>query len=148
VACRAGSSTPFHCGDTLAPSWANYDANYTYGLGRKGEYRQRPTATGALAVVNRWGLAEMHGQLQDWCGDRWHPDPLGEGWRQDGSAWEQSDAALEGSQEQGYRLLRGGSWIGDPHDCRAAYRNSFREDRVGTGVGVRPCCLLPPGLTS
>lgn len=29
VACRAGTSTPFHGGDTLDPSWANYNAKYT-----------------------------------------------------------------------------------------------------------------------
>jgi formylglycine-generating enzyme required for sulfatase activity len=147
-ACRAGSSTPFQCGDTLDPSWANYDANYTYGRGRKGEYRQRPTATGALAVVNRWGLAEMHGQLFEWCGDRWHPDPVGPGWRQDGSAWEEPDAALEGLQDQEFRLLRGGSWVSGPNGCRAAYRNSSHPGDVDTPFGVRPCCLLPPSIPS
>ena len=147
VACRAESATPFHFGDTLDPGWANYDANYTYGRGRKGEYRQRPTGTGALAAVNRWGLAELHGQLLEWCGDRWHPDPVGPGWRQDGSAWEEPDAALEGLQDQDYRLLRGGSWINDPHSCRAAYRDGSLPGYgfVSAGIGVRPCCLLPPG---
>jgi formylglycine-generating enzyme required for sulfatase activity len=145
VACRAGTSTPFHGGDTLDPSWANYDANYTYGRGRKGKYRQRPTATGALAVVNRWGLAELHGQLLEWCGDRWHRDPVGPGWPQDGSAWEEPDAALEGFQDQEYRLLRGGSWFSGPLFCRAAYRGSDLPGYTVTGIGVRPCCLLPPG---
>lgn len=147
VACRSGSNTPFHCGDTLDPSWANYDANSTYGRGRKGEYHQRPTATGALAVVNRWGLAEMHGQLFEWCGDCWHPDPVGPGWRQDGSAWEESDAALEGLQDQEYRLLRGGSWSNFPGICRSAFRNSVLPVNRYGNVGFRVCCL-PPGLPS
>ncbi|MFN9547853.1 MAG: formylglycine-generating enzyme family protein [Cyanobacteriota bacterium] len=30
VACRAGAATPFHFGDTLDASWANFNANYTY----------------------------------------------------------------------------------------------------------------------
>ena len=42
------------------------------------------------------------------------------------------------------QLLRGGSWINDPHNCRAAYRNSNHPDNVNTNIGVRPCCLLPP----
>jgi formylglycine-generating enzyme required for sulfatase activity len=145
VACRAGGSTPFHCGDTLDPSWANYDANSTYGRGRKGEYRQRPTTIGAFGPVNRWGLAEMHGQLWEWCGDRWHPNPVGGGWPKEGGAWEEPDAALEGLLEQEYRLRRGGSWIEAPRNCRAAYRNGYRPGLASTLVGVRPCCLLPPG---
>lgn len=145
VACRSGSNAPFHCGYRLYPSWANHNGNSIYCRGPKGEYLHRPTATGAVAVVNRWGLAEMHGQLLEWCGDRWHPDPVGPGWRQDSRAWEQPDAALEGLQDQQYRLLRSGSWIFDPRYCRAAYRNCFPPDDVFTGVGVRPCCFLPPG---
>ena len=42
------ASTPFHFGDTLDPSWANYDATYTYGRGRKGSYRAAPTANRGL----------------------------------------------------------------------------------------------------
>jgi formylglycine-generating enzyme required for sulfatase activity len=34
--CRAGSATPFHFGATLDPTWANFNGNFTYGLGRKG----------------------------------------------------------------------------------------------------------------
>ena len=56
AACRAGSGTPFHFGDTLDPSWANYNGNYTYGPGRKGIFRQRPVPVGAFGLVNRWGL--------------------------------------------------------------------------------------------
>jgi formylglycine-generating enzyme required for sulfatase activity len=145
VACRAGVSTPFHFGDVLDASWANFDGGYTYGRGRKGPYRQRPLPIGALGLVNRWGLAEMHGQLLEWCGDQWHRDPLGEGWPADGQPWEGPDEGLEGSAQQALRLLRGGSWFNGPRICRAANRGSFNPASVYTFIGVRPCCLLPPG---
>ena len=95
AACRAGTATPFHFGDVLDAAWANSDGGYPYGPSRKGLYRQRPMPVGFFGLVNRWGLAEMHGQLFDWCGDSWHPNPTGEGWPRDGQAWQGVDPALE-----------------------------------------------------
>jgi formylglycine-generating enzyme required for sulfatase activity len=145
AACRAGSGTPFHFGDTLDASWANYDGGYSYGGGRKGAYRQRPVPMGSFGLVNRWGLAEMHGQLLEWCEDQWHRDPL-EGAGGDGRALDGPDPELEGNNEQIYRLLRGGSWIFDPVVARAAMRYGDRPDGLVTTVGVRPGCFSPPGL--
>ena len=144
AACRAGCGTPFHFGDTLDASWANYRGGYTYGLGREGSFRQRVVPIGAFGLVNRWGLAEMHGQLLEWCGDQWHRDPVA-GSAGDGSPLEGPDPELEGNQEEAMRLLRGGSWIDDPHYARAAFRDSFLPDIVDSLVGVRPGCFSPPG---
>jgi formylglycine-generating enzyme required for sulfatase activity len=147
VACRAGASTPFHFGNTLDSSWANYDGGYTYGPGRKGAYRQRPVSVGFFGLVNRWGLAEMHGQLYEWCGDQWHPDPTAEGWFSAGLPWQGVDPALEalGTAQKELKLLRGGSWFNEPHNCRAANRDGNHPAFVRPDIGVRPCCLLPPG---
>jgi formylglycine-generating enzyme required for sulfatase activity len=144
AACRAGASTPFHFGDTLDASWANFDGNYTYGAGRKGPYRQRPLPVGAFGLVNHWGLAEMHGQMWEWCGDQWQPDPTGEGWPSDGRPWQGLVPTQDGpgrSPFKSAKLLRGGSWGGDPWDCRSAYRNDVRPDYRGNGIGFRVCCL-------
>jgi formylglycine-generating enzyme required for sulfatase activity len=148
AACRAGVNTPFHFGDTLDASWANYDGGYTYGPSRKGVYRQRPVPVGFFGLVNRWGLAELHGQLFEWCGDQWHPDPTGEGWPSAGQPWEGVDPTLEalGTAQKELRLLRGGSWFVVPLNCRAADRLSSLPANVDAIIGVRPCCLLPPGF--
>ena len=160
VACRAGVATPFHCGDTLDASWVCYDASYTYGMGRKGPKGKQPWLNGSSGLVNRWGLAELHGQLFEWCADQWNrvprpkiERPLGlfesklgaEAAPMDGSPLKQPDPALHGYREQRYRLLRGGSWFNSPHIARAANRSSDRPALVVTFNGVRPCCLLPPG---
>ncbi len=100
---------------------------------------------GAFGLVNRWGLAELHGQLLEWCADQWHRDPLA-GAAGDGSPLEGPDPGLQGNQEQDYRLLRGGSWINDPHNARAAFRNSNHPGNVTTEVGVRPGCFSPSTL--
>jgi formylglycine-generating enzyme required for sulfatase activity len=162
AACRAGSGTPFHFGDTLDASWANYDGGYTYGAGRKGAYRQRPVPVGFFGLVNRWGLAEIHGQMLEWCADQWHRSPFSanqgkrHGWSGGGGTQQEllDVSALEGAdpglaevpQEQQMRLLRGGSWIYDPHYARAAFRDGTLPDSDGPSVGVRPCCFSPPGL--
>ena len=39
-ACRAGTTTPFHFGETITTALANYRGNYTYGQGPKGVYRK------------------------------------------------------------------------------------------------------------
>jgi formylglycine-generating enzyme required for sulfatase activity len=147
AACRAGAATPFHFGDVLDAAWANFDGGYTYGPGRKGVYRQRPVPVGFFGLVSRWGLAELHGQLFEWCGDQWHPDPKGEGWPSDGQPWEGVDSALEAlaTAQKEWKLLRGGSWFNDPLNCRAANRNGSDPASIYASHGVRPCCLLPPG---
>jgi formylglycine-generating enzyme required for sulfatase activity len=147
AACRARSAAPFHFGATLDPSWANVHGNYSYGMGRKGIYRQRPVPIGFFGLVNRWGLAELHGQMQEWCGDQWHRDPLAEGWSASGEAREGPDPDLaDVPQEREYRLLRGGTWLSDPHNARAAMRDGSHPVYAGTIVGLRPCCPSPPGL--
>ncbi|MEA3333135.1 MAG: formylglycine-generating enzyme family protein, partial [Pseudomonadota bacterium] len=42
-ACRAGTTTPFSFGATISTDQANYDGDYTYGNGCKGEYRRKTT---------------------------------------------------------------------------------------------------------
>ena len=102
---------------------------------------------GCFGLVNRWGVAELHGQLFEWCGDQWHPDPTGEGWPSAGLPWEGADPALEalGTAQKDWKLLRGGSWFHEPRNARAAGRSGYHPANGGTSYGVRPCCLLPPG---
>ncbi len=147
--CRAGAATPFHFGDTLDGSWARYDATASpFGRGRKASSKPKQSwVNGTSGLVNRWGLAEMHGQIYEWCEDAWHPNPLGQGHREDGEPWREDDGDLvrRESGQQGWKQLRGGSWFSVPLKCRAAFRLSNRPASVNPNYGVRPCCLLPPG---
>ena len=146
-ACRAGSTTPFHCGETLSEELANYDATITYGRGRKGQSRGETSEVGSFPA-NAWGLHDMHGNVWEWCWDHWHGS-YGLGQRQapaDGSPW--LDADEPGSEEEKgrrrderRRVLRGGSWYSYPVLCRSAYRYIIHPADADYSLGFRVCCL-------
>jgi len=129
-ACRAGTTTPFAFGETITPELANYNSDYTYGVGRKGEFREQTTPVG-MFPANAWGLRDMHGNVWEWCLDHWHESY--EGAPQDGSAWL--------VEEGGNRLLRGGSWYFVPRGCRSAYRRHNPPGNANDDVGFRVVCL-------
>ncbi|MFM7236365.1 MAG: formylglycine-generating enzyme family protein, partial [Cyanobium sp.] len=114
---------------------------FSYASGPKGEYREHTTPVGSFPA-NAWGLHDMHGNVWEWCIDRWHPSPRHG--PSDGRPWLEPAEGL--SQEgQELRLLRGGSWFNDPHYCRSACRDSIRPGDLGSDLGFR-VCSLPPGL--
>ncbi len=135
-ACRAGTDTPFYFGETISTDQANYDGDYTYGTGRKGQYRQKTTKAGSFPP-NKFGLYDMHGNVWEWCQDVWHDNY--EGAPTDGRAW-----VTGGNQAR--RVRRGGSWFNDPRLCRSAYRDLYIAVNRYDSVGFRVCCSAPRAL--
>jgi formylglycine-generating enzyme required for sulfatase activity len=125
-ACRGGTTTPFYCGETISTDLANYNGNYTYGQGQKGQYREKTTEVG-IFPANPFGLYDMCGNVWEWCEDKWHETyinaPI------DGTAWTSLSSEL--------RLLRGGSWVYYPRLCRSAYRLNFSPDYSNNRNGFR-----------
>ena len=140
-ACRAGTTTPFAFGETLSDELANYDGNFSYGSGAKGEYREHTTPVGSFPA-NAWGLHDMHGNVWEWCLDHWHDSY--EGAPTDGSSWLNSTETNNSEMAKGEietRLLRGGSWFNFPGDCRSAYRAHGRPGLADFIIGFRVVCL-------
>jgi formylglycine-generating enzyme required for sulfatase activity len=143
-ACRAGSITPFHFGETITTDLANYrgvdDENLnwsgSYGKGIKGIYRQETTPVDTFPP-NAFGLYDMHGNVWEWCLDHWHNSyqnaPV------DGSTWISNDNNAE-------RVVRGGSWGNDPRDCRSATRTCDTPGLRSFNIGFRVVCEIPRTL--
>ena len=137
-ACRAGTTTPFHFGDTSTTDLANYNGNYTYGSGPKGKYRGQTTPVGSFKVANAFGLYDMHGNVWEWCLDHWHDNYQGA--PTDGSAWITSEDDLP-------RLLRGGSWDDVPGLCRSVSRFRYYPVDGSFNVGLRVVSVSPRTLS-
>ncbi len=133
-ACRAGTKTPFHFGETITTDLANYDGNYGYGSGDKGKYHQQTTDVGSFPA-NAFGLHDMHGNVWECCDDNWHGNYINA--PRDGSSWL--------GENDNIKCMRGGSWFNYPDFCRSASRsNSFwvQRDLPYNSYGFRVVCAV------
>lgn len=111
--CRAGTTTPFHFGETITSDLANYDARQSYRSQAQGIYREATTPVGSFQVANAFGLFDMHGNVWEWCLDHWHENY--DNAPTNGGEW------LDNSENQ-TRVMRGGSFLNDPSMCRSSSR--------------------------
>jgi len=125
-ACRAGTTTAFHFGETITPDLVNYDGNNPYGAAPKGLYRQETTPVGSFPP-NAFGLYDMHGNVWEWCADPWHGNYNGA--PSDGSSWKTGGGSN--------RVVRGGSWFSYPAFGRAANRNYYSAGYSNGDRGFR-----------
>jgi formylglycine-generating enzyme required for sulfatase activity/serine/threonine protein kinase len=102
-ACRAGTTGDYAGDDVKEMAWFAGNSN------------ERTHAVG-LKQPNAWGVADMHGNVWEWCEDWYHETYYGA--PVDGSAW-----LIGGDQK--YRVLRGGSWNNDAKNLRSAYRDNI-----------------------
>jgi uncharacterized protein (TIGR02996 family) len=139
-ACRGGApeSYPFHVGEplhSLSSTQANFNGDYPYGGAAKGPSLGRTTPVGSYPP-NGWGLYDLHGNVWEWCADRYEyayykrsprPDPPG---------------PPKGST----RVIRGGGWILHGRHCRSAYRHRGYAPRGrGHYLGFRVALVLSGG---
>ncbi len=131
-ACRAGTTTPFSLGENITTEQVNYDGNFPYGEGKKGEFRECSVPVKDLPA-NAWGLHQMHGNVWEWCSDglreyRNEPvvDPgLGEA------------LTPQAGDKEAPRALRGGGWIFNARSVRSADRFHDQPDWHGLNTGFR-----------
>ena len=108
-ACRAGTQTVFHYGNSLSSRQANFDGRYPYGGASQGVDKKSTVAVQSYQP-NTWGLYDMHGNVWEWCADRYGEYGSGQ----------QTDPP--GAKDGRYRVLRGGSWNYHAWLCRSANR--------------------------
>jgi formylglycine-generating enzyme required for sulfatase activity len=119
-ACRGGATSREECAfdfylaqpaNDLSSEQANFDGNHPAGKAPAGQYRERTTKVGSY-TPNRLGLYDMHGNVWEWCEDRFEAG---------GSA----------------RVFRGGSWINDDSVCRASCRSRLELTYRTSDLGFR-----------
>ena len=113
-ACRAGTKTAYWYGNTA--NW--YFMNYY-------DYIIEKTTPVKCYVPNAWGLYDMHGNVWEWCLDRYDDYPSG------------TVTDPVGPNGGSMRVCRGGSWSGYARDCRSAYRGGSGPDRRLDFLGFR-----------
>jgi formylglycine-generating enzyme required for sulfatase activity len=129
-ACRAGTTTPFHFGATVSSELANYDGS-AYTDDPTGKSRHETTSVDHFEIANTWGLCDMHGNVLEWCKDRWHNNY--DNAPQDGSTWLTDNPSVA-------LVLRGGSWDDSPRLCRSAFRDFNYQADCNINIGFRVVC--------
>ena len=120
-AARAGSATDYSWGNDIGRPRANCINAQNYGCDDSYEY----TAPVGSLPANAWGLHDMHGNVFEWTQDCTHDDY--EGAPNDGSAWTSNCYDNSYNDENGQRVVRGGSWGSRSWGLRSAIR--YRETR-------------------
>ncbi len=120
-ACRAGTTTAFSFGDDYSQlvEYAGYGKGpleETYPVGQK-----KP---------NGWGLYDMHGNVMEWCQDRYGHH--GDGYP-GGSVTDPRGPAM-GS----YRVVRSGNYYTRAWECRSAHRDAYGPNQASSSLGFRP----------
>ncbi|NEQ12245.1 MAG: formylglycine-generating enzyme family protein, partial [Moorea sp. SIO4E2] len=129
-ACRAGTTTPFHYGETITSKLANYNASNTYAEEAKGYSRGETTPVGSFPP-NSFGLYDMHGNVWEWCADPLHDNYKGA--PTDGSVWSTNHNPFNLLNPFNFNpfnnlnryIMRGGSWDTLPGECRSAFRSDY-----------------------
>ncbi len=118
-ACRAGTRTAYHTGDSVEDL-----ARAGWYLNLNGAVSRSTHPVGQKAV-NAWGLYDMHGNVWEWCQDWYGEYPAG------------SATDPQGAAQGALRVVRGGSRICVPPGCRSAYRNRSGPGSRNVDLGFR-----------
>ena len=76
---------------------------------------------------NQYGLYDMHGNVWQWCNDKYGADYYGKG----------DKTNPQGPDEGSFRVFRGGGWESLPRICRAAYRFWYAPSNRSNDLGFR-----------
>ena len=121
-ACRAGSDSAYS-GNGALDDMGWYDDNAggeTHAAGQK--------------LANAWGFYDMHGNVCEWCSDRYDEDYYSKN----------LDADPAGPSGGAYRVNRGGGWNSIARNCRSADRFRIQPSSRNYYLGFRLCCSAGP----
>ncbi len=130
-AARAGTTTAYWCGPVLAPEVANYCWSHPFGAVKPGTELGRTWDVGSSGYANPFGLADMHGNVWEWCSD-WYDEKYYAECQAKGTVVHPT-----GLDRGSSRVVRGGGWGADAVNCRSAYRNGYAPSLRYVDLGFR-----------
>jgi formylglycine-generating enzyme required for sulfatase activity len=128
-ACRAGTTTATHFGDSMSSHQANFQGGSPYGKAPVGPYHGKGVKGGQYPG-NAFGLFDMHGNVWEWVSDFYDPDYYRVSPRED----------PKGPAKGTSHPLRGGGWFRDGAACRSATREAYPPTSVFSNTGFRVVC--------
>jgi len=139
---RAGTTTRWYHGDSepaLCRFGNGIDQTYS-GVFPQDEFVNHQCSDGYVYTApkgtfqpNAFGVRDTSGNVLEWVGDCYNASYVGA--PTDGSAWMIGDCKN--------RVLRGGSWYGQPRSLRSAYRFKINPDLRNSCFGFRVARTLP-----
>jgi formylglycine-generating enzyme required for sulfatase activity len=127
-ACRAGTEGKYWIGETIDD------------LQKVGWYQdnsgQRPNPVGQLSP-NPFGLFDVHGNVWEWCVDRWDPQHYARYGNKSAI-----DPEVQTASDTKLRVARGGSWGDAAPVLRSANRGTQVPNHMGGKVGFRVALSL------
>ena len=133
-ACRAGTLTPFHYGESVSCRDVHFNPTFPYEEARQRRRWFMPRClplSSALEVgskpANAWGLHEMHGNVWEFTANPWTSSHI----------HACRDGSINADVRSDWVVVKGGSWFDPAVLARSAARRPRLRDELDTNLGMR-----------